>query len=480
LYVDRLAPILRARTGHSSIADMFLPALRAGELSLIAECDGPEFEQLTSKHPVLASAFYPVKIHPTPSAAMPAFLRDYQARVNPRLVIEPPALRQLVQHLDFFQRDTGFPGKGVRFLDWLNKERGEVTPTAGARPPALAEGEAVTVLDEPAISSAFARATGLPIELISEAHVAGPEQVAARLQAGVIGQDEACRAAARVLTRFKAGLNDAERPIGSLFFVGPTGVGKTELAKQLARYMFGDPSKMIRVDMSEYMLPGASQRLLAVGHGVRSLVERVRVEPLSLVLLDEIEKAHAEVFDLLLAMLGEGRMTDVEGRLVDFRMTLIVMTSNLGVRRVRAAGFGDRRQTGKELLGAVRAHFRPEFFNRVDHVLAFRNLAPEDILKVVDLELAKAGAREGFRRRDLRLEVDQDAREALARMGWHPSRGARPLKRVIEERVVSPLAVRLAGDTKLGGRRVYVVLEGSAAARRLGKRGELVIELPAE
>ncbi len=480
LYVDRLAPLLRTRTGHSSIADMFLPALRAGELSLIAECSIAEHEQLSSRNPVLASCFHAIQIRPTPSAAMPAFLRDYQARVNPRLVITPPALRRLVQHLDFFQRDIGFPGKGVRFLGWLNQERGATGPGGASTRGAPSDGdEEVEVLDEGDISLAFARSTGLPLELISEELVAGPEAVAARLRAGVIGQDDACRAAARVLTRFKAGLNDAERPIGSLFFVGPTGVGKTELAKQLARYMFGDVTKMIRLDMSEYMLPGASQRLLAVGRGVLSLVERVRLHPLSLILLDEIEKAHAEVFDLLLAMLGEGRMTDVEGRLVDFRMTLIVMTSNLGVRRVSAAGFGDRGQSRKDLLGAVRGHFRPEFFNRVDHVLPFRNLSPEDIVKVVDLEVAKASKRAGFARRGLRLRVDAEARKALARLGWHPSRGARPLKRVIEERIVSPLAVRIAGDPTLEERALYVVVAGSEAERRLQRRGEIVVPIPA-
>jgi ATP-dependent Clp protease ATP-binding subunit ClpC len=224
--------------------------------------------------------------------------------------------------------------------------------------------------------------------------------------------------------------------------------------------MFGDADKMVRLDMSEYMLPGSAQRMLAVGRGVRSLVERVRQSPLCLVLLDEIEKAHAEVFDVLLAMLGEGRMTDTDGRTVDFRMTLVVMTSNLGVRTSTAPGFGGEVQSDRDLLGAVRAHFRPEFFNRIDHVVPFGNLAPDDILKVVDLELAKASQRAGFVDRGLTLRVDAAARAVLARLGWHPTRGARPLKRVIEERLIAPVSVHLAANRTLRDIALRVTADG--------------------
>ena len=219
--------------------------------------------------------------------------------------------------------------------------------------------------------------------------------------------------------------------------------------------MFGDANRMVRLDMSEFMLGGAAQRLLATGRGVRSLVESVRQNPLSLVLLDEIEKAHPEVFDLLLAMLGEGRMTDAEGRLVDFRMTLVVMTSNLGVRSAAAPGFGPGAQSKDELLAAVRDHFRPEFFNRIDHVAPFSNLSLEDIVAVVDLELAKAGERAGLVRRGLTLRVREDAKRVLARTGWHATRGARPLKRVLEELVMSEIAVRLAEDRTLRDQPVH-------------------------
>jgi len=483
LYFERLAPVLAPQTGRSSIADLLVPAVVAGEIALLGECTPEELEQLTRKAATLMSVFHVVRIDPTAPAAMPALLAAYQARANPRLRIDGAGLRRLVQHLELFQRDIAFPGKGFRFLDALNKLHApDPLPAASDGDEPAVVREDATVLDAEAVSQSFARTTGLPIELVSDARRASREHVAAQLRRGVIGQDEACSAAARVLTRLKAGLNDPERPIGSLFFVGPTGVGKTELAKQLARYMFGSADKMIRVDMSEYMLPGAAQRLLASGRGLRSLVDQVRERPLGIVLFDEIEKAHPEVFDLLLGLLGEGRLTDVDGRLVDFRMTLVVMTSNLGVRSGAGTGFGGVDQMNAELLGAVRGHFRPEFWNRIDHVIAFRALSMVDIRRVVELELAKLADRVGFVRRRLRLRVSDDARDLLARLGWHPTRGARPLKRVLEERVVAPIAVRMAEDPALQDREIEVVVahgdpgsSGTWAHTRDG--GALVLEL---
>ncbi|MFO7564768.1 MAG: AAA family ATPase [Enhygromyxa sp.] len=502
LYVGQLPPLLDTRTGRSSIADFFLPALEAGEVSLIAECHPHEYQLLKTRAPRLLAGFSTVKIDETPSVAMPGLLRAYQARINPKLALRPEALRRVVSHLELFRRDTCFPGKGFRFLDWLNQEHGydetlalasgpanddELQPDSSSEAaeqpqpapestPSEASGE-LTILGAQQASAAFSRHTGLPLELISEESVAGPETIAERLRAGVIGQDRACATAARVLARFKAGLDDPERPVGSMFFVGPTGVGKTELAKQLARYMFGAAERMIRLDMSEYMLPGAAQRLLAVGPGVESLAEKVRQQPLSLILLDEIEKAHAEVFDLLLAVLGEGRMTDAGGSLVDFRMTLIVMTSNLGVSERGPAGFGGASEhaIARGFDGAVRRHFRPEFFNRIDFVIPFRNLAPADIRAIVDLELAKMAKRTGLARRELRLHVSDAARETLSDWGWHPTRGARPLKRVLEEQVMAPIAVLLARTPSLRDQtlRVLTASEGEQLAA-----DELTVALP--
>ncbi len=476
LYFDRLAPLLAPQSGRSSIADLLAPAVLADEVAIISECTVEELQRLSQRAPALLAHFEVIRVEPLAAAAMPAILAIYQTREAPELRIDGAGLRRLVSHLEFFQRDIAFPGKGFRFLDTLGRMygAGERTATTGAVadpaanqsdeaiPSGTREGDAL-VLDAAAISEAFAESTGLPLELVSDNHVASREDITRALCAGVIGQDAACSVAARVLTRLKSGLNDPERPIGSLFFVGPTGVGKTELAKQLARYMFGDADRMLRFDMSEYMLSGAAQRLLATGRGVRSLVERLRERPLSLLLFDEIEKAHPEVFDLLLGLLGEGRLTDVDGRLVDGRMTLVVMTSNIGIRTTARPGFADDDGDGRDLATAVRAHFRPEFFNRIDHVIPFRTLDHADIRRIVELELDKLAARTGFGRRRIRLHVSNEVRDVVARAGWHPTRGARPLKRVIEERLVAPIAGLLAEDPTLVDVELRVLTHDEAA-----------------
>jgi ATP-dependent Clp protease ATP-binding subunit ClpC len=356
-----------------------------------------------------------------------------------------------VGHLEAFQRDSLFPGKAYRFLDWL-EQQGE-------------RGKARTLYPRDA-SEAYARYTGLPLQLISDEFPAEQATLATQLRQGVIGQDRACELAAGVLARFKAGLNDPEKPVGTLLFAGPTGVGKTELSKQLARTLFGHEDRMIRLDMSEFMMPGSAQRLMEVGPGITSLAERVRQQPMSLVLFDELEKAHPDVFDLLLGILGEGRLTDSLGRLVDFRMTVVCMTSNLGVEHSERAGFGAARDS-EDFLRAIRQAFRPELFNRIDHIIPFRWLTEGDVLRIVDLELDKAASRAGFLRRRLRLVVEPDARAWLARHGYDPKLGARPLKRLIEAKVMAPIAVRLAADARLEDAMLPVVVAGSEAERML-------------
>lgn len=468
LHGGSLLALLRPQPDGSSLGELFAPAVRARELRLIVECTEEEREACERRAASLLASFEVVRLPEMAPSDVPAFLALYEARRDAPVRLHPAGKKRLVQHLSMFQRDLCFPGKAVRFFDWLAQEaEGREAPRASAakgkappRDPAEPHPH-LHLLYPRDVSEAYARYAGLPLELIADEVPASAMGLAERLKERVIGQDDACETAARVLARFKAGLNDPERPAGALLFVGPTGVGKTELARELARLMFGDEGRMIRLDMSEYIFAGAASRLLEAGRGSSSLAQRVRKEPLSLVLLDEIEKAHRDVFDVLLAILGEGRLTDEEGRLVDFRMTLVVMTSNLGVAEARPLGFGEESRLKAPALARVREHFRPELWGRIDHVIPFRGLEPADVRRIVDLEIARAAARTGLLRKNLRLRVTPEARSRLAELGYHPTYGARPLKRLIEERVITPIAARIAEDAALSDRDIVVEARGA-------------------
>ena len=250
-----------------------------------------------------------------------------------------------------------------------------------------------------------------------------------RLHQRVVGQDAAIEAVSNALRRARSGLQDPNRPIGSFVFLGPTGVGKTELAKALAEFMFDDERALIRLDMSEYMERHAVSRLVGAPPGYvgyeegGQLSEAVRRRPYSVILLDEIEKAHPDVFNLLLQILDDGRLTDGQGHTVDFRNTVLIMTSNL-----RSAE-------------AMREHFRPEFLNRLDEIVEFEPLSREQIAEIVDLQLERLRAR--LAERGIRLELTDESKELLAEQGWDPTYGARPLKRAIQRSLENPLALRL-------------------------------------
>lgn len=440
LYVGQLSGILQRQSDGSSIADLLLPALRAREISLIAECHPEEVEELRRRAPALLDCLEPLRVAEPALGELPPLVEAQANRSLPGVKLHPRAVMRALRHLSAFDRAQLFPGKAFRFVEWI-----------GRQPDRPKQGQ----LFPRQLSELYASYSGLPVELISDELSATPEELSAKLRRVVIGQDHACDAVGRVMARLKAGLNDPERPVGSLLLVGPTGVGKTELAKQVARLLYGNDDRLVRFDMSEFGVPGAAGRLLEVGRGVRSLAEQVRKQPLSVVLLDEIEKAHAETFDLLLGVLGEGRLRDSLGRVVDFRMTLILMTSNLGVGDSAAVGFGAKPRA--DFTHAVRDHFRPELFNRIDEVLSFRRLGETEIEQIVGLELEKAQKRAGLLRRQLELQVTPGARALLAKVGVHPKYGARPLKREIEERLITPLAARLARDPELKQRTLKVV-----------------------
>jgi ATP-dependent Clp protease ATP-binding subunit ClpB len=302
-------------------------------------------------------------------------------------------------------------------------------------------------VDSEDIAEVVARWTGIPVSRIEETETAKLVQLEERLHERVVGQDEAVSAVANAIRRSRAGLQDPDRPIGSFLFAGPTGVGKTELARALAEFLFDSQDAMVRIDMSEYGEKHTVSRLVGAPPGYvgyeegGQLTEAVRRRPYSVVLLDELEKAHPDVFNTLLQVLDDGRLTDGQGRTVDFKNTVLIMTSNVGS------------QTG-EYEEAIRASFKPEFINRLDDIVTFERLTREEIGAIVDLQVERVQRR--VRERGVELALTDDARTLIGNLGYDPMFGARPLKRVIQKRLVDPLALRILDGTFAEGDAVTV------------------------
>ena len=295
-----------------------------------------------------------------------------------------------------------------------------------------------------------------------------------RLSQRVIGQPEAIVAVSNAVRRARSGLSDPNRPIGSFMFLGPTGVGKTELSKALAEFLFDDEQAMIRIDMSEYMEKHSVARLIGAPPGYvgyeegGSLTEAVRRRPYQVVLFDEIEKAHPDVFNVLLQVLDDGRLTDGQGRTVDFRNTLIVMTSNLGSEFLANQPEGQDTDAIKDqVMAVVRASFRPEFLNRVDEIILFHRLKKADMVKIVDIQMRRL--QKLLNERKIVLVIESSARDWLAEKGWDPAYGARPLKRVIQKSIQDPLAALILSGGIQEGERVAI----SAGRQGLTFNGKL-------
>ncbi|MDW7966650.1 MAG: AAA family ATPase [Thermoanaerobaculum sp.] len=318
---------------------------------------------------------------------------------------------------------------------------------------------------EEAVAQVVAKWTGIPVAKLLESEKSKLLAMEERLRQRVVGQDEAIAAVSEAVRRARAGLKDPNRPVGSFLFLGPTGVGKTELARALAEFLFDDERAMVRLDMSEYMEKHSVARMIGappgyVGHEEGGqLTEAVRRRPYSVVLLDEVEKAHPDVFNILLQILDDGRLTDGKGRTVDFRNTVVIMTSNIASQTIAALGQQDRERLWAAVQAELKRTFRPEFLNRVDKILLFRQLTLDHLRQIVRLQLDRLSQLLADRR--VQIQADGEALEFLAREGYDPEYGARPLKRTIQRLVQDPLArMLLAGRVQEGDTVLLTVREG--------------------
>ncbi len=317
-------------------------------------------------------------------------------------------------------------------------------------------------VDTEDIAEVVSRWTGIPVSRLVQGEMDKLVHMEERLRERVVGQDDALRAVANTVRTARAGLQDPNRPLGSFLFLGPTGVGKTETARAVAEFLFDDARAMIRIDMSEYQEKHTLSRLIGAPPGyvgyeeAGQLTEAVRRRPYSVVLLDEVEKAHPEVLNVLLQLLDDGRLTDGQGRTVDFRNTIVMMTSNLGSQFLTEPGL-NWPQMQERVMEVLRQSLRPELLNRIDEVVIFRPLGMEQITQIVGIQLRELHER--LRERKITLELTQAAKERLAQEGFDPVYGARPLRRAIQQEIVQPLALQLLQGTFHDGDRVLADVE---------------------
>jgi len=319
-------------------------------------------------------------------------------------------------------------------------------------------------VDEEDIAEAVSKWTGIPVTRLMEAEIDKLISMEERLRKRVVGQDEAISVISNAIRRARAGLQDPNRPIGSFIFLGPTGVGKTELSKALAQFLFDDERAMVRIDMSEYMEKHTVSRLIGAPPGYVGyeeggyLTEAVRRKPYSVMLLDEIEKAHSDVFNILLQIMDDGRLTDGHGRTVDFKNTVIIMTSNIGSQWITELGEKDEEEMKKRITEAMKNNFKPEFLNRVDDIVIFHRLGMNEITKIVEIQIEKL--KEILKGKKLSLDITDKAKKILAKEGFDPVYGARPLKRVIQNKVQNVLAMKLLNGEIKEGDKVTVDVTG--------------------
>jgi ATP-dependent Clp protease ATP-binding subunit ClpC len=439
------------------------PHIETGSVTVICECT-PEVLAVTSRlEPSFAASLRRIDVNPLTESDTSHALAQVARRLEERydVGIDPSATSAALEVSRKFLPYRSMPGKAIEVLrDCVVA----LATTVSASPP-------IATVTRSQVISQFARTTGLPEFILSDELPMDVATVRGFFTDRLIGQPEAVEALVDLITVIKAGLNDPNKPLGTFFFAGPTGVGKTESAKVLAEFLFGNRDRMHRLDMSEYAAADALPKLIGSAwqrDKDGDLTRRIREQPFSVVLLDEIEKANRDVYDALLAVLGEGRLTTADGHTTDFRNSIVIMTSNLGVaaRNPEPLGFGrtppavgsEAARVHEQYVNAVRSFFRPEFVNRIDRLVAFRHLDANSVHLIVRRELGKMLLRDGFIRRDIVVDIDDAAVHNLAQSGYHPSYGARPLQRLIERTVIVPLARHILSkrDSQVQVLRIWV------------------------
>ena len=437
-----------AKTGLN-VAQFLLPWIQSGELSVIVEATPDALSRAEATHGLFVRAFQRLPIAPLDGPASTDVLERQTRSLakNHRVTWSPGVVGEVLDVVGRFGDPGGLPGSGLALLERI-AQAGQPQADTTPRIPA---GAAVRT---------FARMSGFPEALVDPKQRLDVGALRSFFTERVIGQPAATELLSNVVLLLKAGLNDPEKPLGSYLFMGPTGVGKTESALTLAEYLFGDRGRLIRFDMSEYGDPGSAMRLVSGPDGQGPLTKRIREQPFSVLLFDEVEKADSGVFDLLLQILGEGRLTDESGQTVRYTHCIIILTSNLGAGRKPALGFADggRRPLDRHYLDAAEKFFRPEMVNRLDHLVPFQDLGRDSLAVIVDGMLEKALKREGLLRRGLSVTLDPELKTLILDEGFDPKYGARPMKRAIDARVVAPLARHLATWTVGDGRQLWLTL----------------------